>query len=391
MGSHTRSFDNKFSTLLLIALIYPMGPAAIILMPMIVGGVIDGYGFTQQQAGNIASIEGVGVVIASFLSVLWLRKLPWNKVIFVCFLLMAVLNVISANLNEYIPLLITRGIVGIIEGSVFAVAVAALGDTKEPDKAFGVAQAIQGLFMFAGFASAPYLIQNFGLAGFFYLFSATSVVMMLTVFRFPEQGIDHVKLTKEAHGDNHTVLIWLGVIASFIFCVNIFGIWAFIERIGQAALLSSEDIGFALGLSQVFAIGGGLATAMFSDRFGRILPLLVVVIGQSLALWVLIGQFTSFSFYIATGVFQALFVVGISYQMGMVAKLDVKGKFLVIVTAAQGLGAAFGPSITATLISDGNDYSSAIEFSITACIVSILVFLYIEYRSQHLYLKAEAT
>jgi len=382
MGSHILKLDNSFSKLLLIACVYPMGPAAIILMPMIVGGVIDSYGFSEQQAGNLASIEGMGLVLASLLSVLWVRKLPWKKVLFLCLLLMAALNFLSANLTEYLPLIVTRGLHGLIAGSLFAITVAALGDNTEPDKAFGVAQAIQGVLMFGGFVCAPYLVHTYGIAGLFYLFTGTSIVMMLSIFNFPEQEVNHVKVFEKSQGNNHTLLIWLGLIASFVFCVNIFGIWAFIERIGLAAQLSSEDIGFGLGISQIFAIGGGIAAAIFSDRYGRTFPLLVVLIGQILALWTLVGQFTSLSFYLATGVFQALFVIGISYQMGIVAKLDIKGKFLVLMTAAQGLGAAFGPSITASLIREGSDYSGAIEFSMLACLLSILVFLFIEYRTQ---------
>lgn len=384
MGSHILKLDNSFSKLLLIACVYPMGPAAIILMPMIVGGVIDSYGFSEQQAGNLASIEGMGLVLASLLSVLWVRKLPWKKILFLCLLLMAALNFLSANLTEYLPLIVTRGLHGLIAGSLFAITVAALGDNTEPDKAFGVAQAIQGVLMFGGFVCAPYLVHTYGIAGLFYLFTGTSIVMMLSIFNFPEQEVNHVNVSEKSQGNSHTLLIWLGLVASFVFCVNIFGIWAFIERIGLAAQLSSEDIGFGLGISQIFAIGGGIAAAVFSDRYGRILPLLAVLIGQILALWTLVGQFTSLSFYLATGVFQALFVIGISYQMGIVAKLDIKGKFLVLMTAAQGLGAAFGPSITASLIREGNDYSSAIEFSMLACLLSILVFLFIEYRTQFL-------
>ena len=40
--------------------------------------------------------------------------------------------------------------------------------------------------------------------------------------------------------------------------------------------------------------------------------------------------------------FQALFIVAVSYQMGAIAVLDIKGRFLVMMTAAQGLGAAIG-------------------------------------------------
>ena len=57
-------FDDRLPTTLLFSLLYPIGPAAIVLMPMIVGGLIDGYGYTDQQAANIAALEGMGLVVS---------------------------------------------------------------------------------------------------------------------------------------------------------------------------------------------------------------------------------------------------------------------------------------------------------------------------------------
>ena len=81
MGKNKNQFDHSLSTTLLISIIYPLGPAAIILMPMIIGGVIDTFGFSEQQAGAIASLEGMGLVIASAAAVFWIRKTSWTKIL----------------------------------------------------------------------------------------------------------------------------------------------------------------------------------------------------------------------------------------------------------------------------------------------------------------------
>lgn len=209
-------------------------------------------------------------------------------------------------------------------------------------------------------------------------------MMMLTLLRFPSQGLDRATLAGSAGRDeNHTALIWLGLIASVVFFINVFGFWAFVERIGQAAQLPANTIGFALGISQVMAIAGALAAALASDRYGRYLPLLIVLIGQSLALFALIGKFGSMTFFITTGAFQALFIVAVSYQMGAIAKLDIKGRYLVMMTAAQGLGAALGPAIAAALIGEGNDYGGIMQMAALFCFTSTLIFLFIIFRSRN--------
>ncbi len=379
------SFDHRLSTTLIICIVYPLGPAAIILMPMIVGGLIDGFGFSEQQAANIASLEGLGLVFASVFAAVWIRKYSWVRALSFAFFLYAFLNVVSANLDGYMPLLVMRFLTGLAGGNLFAITVAALGDNQEPDRAFGLAQAAQGVMMLAGFLAAPYLLQAWNVSALYYMLAAASVLVALTLFRFPAQGRHRAASTGSSEqGGNTTALIWLGLFASFIFFVNVFGFWAFVERIGQAAQLPVNTIGLALGISQVMAIVGALAVALASDRYGRFIPLLIVLIGQSLALFVLIGKFGSATFFLSTGAYQALFIVAVSYQMGAMAKLDIKGRFLVMMTAAQGLGAAVGPAVAAALIREGNDYSGIMQMAVLFCFISTLLFMFIIYRSRNL-------
>ncbi len=390
MSRYRKEFDHKLSTTVLISILYPLGPAAIILSPMIVGGVIDSYGFTEQQAGMLASLEGMGLVVASILATVWIRKRSWTGVLFFGLLLTAALNLISSNLDEFVPLTIVRFFAGFTGGTVFAVAVVALGDNREPDRAFGIAQAMQGAMMFVAFTAAPPLMRAFGVSGLFYMLAAASILMMLSLFRFPDQGVIRTELATEAEaGNGNTRLIWLGLFASFIFFLNIFGLWAFVERIGQAAQLPPNTIGLALGVSQIAAIGGALAAALASDRYGRTVPLLIVLVGQSLVLWALVGKFGSVTFFIGTSIFQALFMIAVSYQMGAIARIDIKGKFLVLMTAAQGLGAAFGPSIAAVLIREGDDYSGINLMAGFCCLFGCLLFVFIIRRSHQLMAAAD--
>jgi len=376
------SFDHGLSTTLLISVVYPLGPAAIILMPMIVGGLIDSYGFSEQQAANIASMEGLGLVAASVFAAVWIRRVSWLKALFLAFLLYATLNIVSANLDEFTLLLITRFLTGLAGGSLFSVTIAALGDNREPDRAFGFAQAVQGAMMLAGFAAAPYLLQAWNVQSIYYMLAAAAILMMLTLFRFPAAGlIRSASQETDRQQAGNIGLIWLGLAASIIFFVNVFGFWAFVERIGQAGNLPAKTIGLALGISQIMAIVGALAAVLASDRYGRYWPLLIVLIGQSMALFSLMGHFGAVVYFVSTGAFQALFIVAVSYQMGAIAKLDVKGHYLVMMTAAQGLGAAFGPSIAAELIHDGNDYGGILWMAALFCLISTALFLWIIYRS----------
>ena len=377
------AFDHRLSTTLIICLVYPLGPAAMILVPMIVGGLIDTYGYTEEQAANIASVEGLGLVVASVVAAFWIRNLSWVRALFVSFVVYAVLNIASANVSAFTPLLILRFLAALAGGSVFAVTVAALGDNRAPDRAFGLAQAVQGVMMLAGFAAAPYLIQAWGVGAMYYMLAAASIVMLAVLLRFPAEGEVRGVAAGLEHADTgHTALIWLGLFMSVVFFVNVFGFWAFVERIGQSAGLSANTIGLALGVSQIMAIFGALAAAAASDRYGRYLPLAIVLVGQSIALFALLGDFGATVYFASTGAFQALFFLAVAYQMGAIAQLDINGRYLVMMTAAQGLGAAIGPSLAAGLIRNGSDFSGVIQLAVVCCLVSTIAFFFIIYRSR---------
>jgi predicted MFS family arabinose efflux permease len=353
-------------------------------MPLLVGGMIDDLGFSEQQAGYVAAIEGAGLVLASLVTALWIRKVSWTKALAVAFIATALINIVSANLVEFLPFLLLRFLAGFSAGTIFALTVAALGDNREPDRAFGIAQIVQGAMMFVAFAGGAYILAHWSVSELYYMLAAASLLMLLTLVRYPSQGAQRV-VPHGVAGDtpNYTRLIWVGLIASLLFFTSIFGFWAYIERVAQVAGLSIETIGLALGISQFAAIIGASAAAIASDRYGRTTPLVLVLVWQMLVLWLLVGQFTPMIFYIGAGLFQALFVVANSYQLGVISKIDIRGNFLVLVTGFQGLGAAVGPGIAASLIDHG-DYSRINQMAGAFCFVSILMFFFIIYRTRHI-------
>jgi predicted MFS family arabinose efflux permease len=376
--SNTHLLDHSLSQTTLISAIYPVGPAAIIVMPMIVGGLIDSYGFSEQQAGAVASAEGVGLVLGLLMAALWIRTVRWRSSLFVGLAGYALLNFGSSMAEGHTQIMALRFLSGYIGGCVFAIVVAALGDNREPDRAFGIGQAVQGLLMGLLFMLAPLLMSIFGVNGVFYMMAALALLAILFLPRFPQSGVIQIAVT-DGNGGSETpfkvmALLYLSLFGGFVYYLAVFGFWGFIERIGMQAGLEPDAIGLGLGVSQLAAIMGALIAAGAAQRFGRFVPLLVALLGQLCVLWLLIGQFSSLAFYAGACAYQGLYVMATSYQLGVVATLDNKGKFIVIMTALQGLGAALGPSIAASLVSDG-DYSALNWAAAGALVFSLGLFL----------------
>ena len=375
---HSDEVNHGLGQTTLISAIYPVGPAAIILMPLIVGGLVDSYGFTEQQAGAIATAEGIGLVLGLLTAAFWVRSVNWRSALLAGLAVYAALNFGSSLTEGYTGILALRFLSGFLGGGVFAVIVAALGDNREPDRAFGIAQAVQGLVMGLLFAGAPALMAASGINTLFYLMASLAVVTMVFLPRFPQRGAINSgsEFPEKVVPSSEPVPIamYFGLFGGFLYYLAVFGFWGFIERMGMQAGLEDSTVGYALGISQLAAIFGALLAAGAAQRFGRFLPLLIALLGQLWVLWVLVGQFSSWSFYVGACAYQGLYVMATSYQLGVIAQLDSKGKFIVVMTALQGLGAALGPSIAAALINDG-DYSGINAASAVALVLSLGLFL----------------
>ena len=372
--------DHSLRQTTLISAIYPVGPAAIILMPLIVGGLVDSYGFSEQQAGVIATGEGIGLVLGLLTAALWVRSVTWRLALLVGLTTYAALNFGSPLVDGHAGILVLRFLSGFVGGGVFAIVVAALGDNREPDRAFGIAQAVQGLVMGALFAWAPSLMSESGINSLFYLMAILALTTMIFVPQFPRRGVvDAAPVPADSTGDlpsSAPILLYLGLFGGFAYYLAVFGFWGFIERMGIRAGLEESTIGYALGISQLAAISGALLAAGAAQRFGRFLPLLIALVGQLWVLWVLVGQFSAWAFYAGACAYQGLYVMATSYQLGVIAHLDSKGKFIVVMTALQGLGAALGPSIAAALINEG-DYSGINTAAAVTLTASLGLFLYL--------------
>jgi MFS family permease len=201
--SNTHLLDHSLSQTTLISAIYPVGPAAIIVMPMIVGGLIDSYGFSEQQAGAVASAEGVGLVLGLLMAALWIRTVRWRSSLFVGLAGYALLNFGSSMAEGHTQIMALRFLSGYIGGCVFAIVVAALGDNREPDRAFGIGQAVQGLLMGLLFMLAPLLMSIFGVNGVFYMMAALALLAILFLPRFPQSGVIQIAVT-DSNGGSET-------------------------------------------------------------------------------------------------------------------------------------------------------------------------------------------
>ncbi|MFQ5660718.1 MAG: MFS transporter [Gammaproteobacteria bacterium] len=380
---------DRFSALAAGSILFAVGPIAIILMPMIVGSYVEDLGFTVKEAGFLASAEATGMCLASIAALLWVVRVNWRLVAGLGIGLYIVANLAAIGIDSFMPMLCCRVLASFGSGTAFAVSVASLGNYRNPERAYACGAIVQSTLQIIAFALSPQIVQKWGADGMFLMLVVIALFVALSLPWLPAHGS---RGTKRQHMDVaagnglNLVPVTVSLVASLLYFISVVGFWTYLERIGDAAGLSTTLIGFALAASMGFSLAGGAAAAWLSDRYGRVLPLSLATAGQVVVLVLLVGDIDATVFTAGATIFFTLWVFLNAYQMALVAVVDISGRFVVLVPAFQGAGAIIGPAVAALLIKDGSYLPVNIMAGFFA-VASLVLFIYIvlRYTDRRLY------
>jgi MFS family permease len=151
-------------------------------------------------------------------------------------------------------------------------------------------------------------------------------------------------------------------------------VWAFAERIGVAAGFDSSQISPVVASNLLASAAGSVLAMLLGTRFGRRRTLLAGMMLMVAAILALSWSET-YGLY-AIGIVGLGFTVGfvLPYQMGTLAGLDTEGRFVVLITAAQGIGSAAGPALGGVAVDMGGLQSLVIA-AVVALVLGAFLFL----------------
>jgi len=161
-------------------------------MPFFVGGLISELGFTQAQANLISSAEIAGMALSSLLGAAWIGRFNWRHV--ALFALFAVLagNLLSCFVENFQVLVATRFITGLLgHGTAFALGIAAIGSTSQPDRNFGFTIASQVVMGALTALIVPKTIATYGIEGMCVPAAILAVVAMVFMPKLATSGHAH--------------------------------------------------------------------------------------------------------------------------------------------------------------------------------------------------------
>ncbi len=345
-----RSLNHWFTVLSAVSM-SAASVAVFLLMPMLVGSMVEQLGLTEAQAGYRLSSYFAGYTLICLSGYFWIRRFNWQYTAALAYLLL-ILGLLMSGWVDTTLLYLTLFIAGAGAGALLGLSLTLISDMENPDRIFGwqmlAQQSLPAVLLFI----LPLVLADN--AGFHNLVVVIVVALSLTLFSLkgiPSAGNKSTEISTggfEWHQDRKVLFM---LVAVGLYFTALSGVWAFVERFADAQGIRAEDSGFALALALVAGAVGGIVAAVIAGRVSRAAILVVLSITFIL---VFSGYATDFSFWgflIASMTFSFCWNVCMAFQQGLIAELDVRGRFMVLLPAAIAAGAMLGPGLAGYLIS----------------------------------------
>ena len=114
-------------------------------MPMVIGTMATTFSFSESELGDIIAVFNLTFTLIAIASLFFLRRINWK---FAAFLgsAVAVASLLAVTLtSSYQSITILFGVMGIGIGGLYALGMVVMGDSENPDRAFGVKLGLEAL------------------------------------------------------------------------------------------------------------------------------------------------------------------------------------------------------------------------------------------------------
>ncbi len=388
---HEKSVFDRWQSIVIALYMTLVGYGVLVGVPVISTAWVTQLGFSEVEVGRVAGADLGGLSLGAVLTAMVIGR--WNRrgIVLLGAGLAIGANTLCMVMVEYQSVLWLRFFAGIGSGLYTAVAVATLGATSNPARAYNLM-----LFAFA-FSQAlelhflPQLTMN-GIYLVFIGFYAFGLLFLAWLPARPvDKALDVTLDVPEEDGGHHTEhrhvpawVPWLVLGAILATYINIGAYWTYIELASLASDATPEWVGKVLVWTSFCSILGCLFATLISNRFGLARPLLVTLFVQAIIVGMLANGINDRILVVSLFSFNFLWIFVDVYQMATVANVDHSGRFAALMPGAQGLGQIIGPNIAASILAAGFGYRGVFIMCAVASLVGmgIYAFMYLRLRRE---------
>ena len=381
---NSNEFDNPSAIIAAVILGFA-GTGVAMGLPLLVGSMADSLGFSEKELGWLASSDMGGLLIGSVLTSLLVAKTNRRTLAASGLLLVILANYFSTQSPELIPLMLSRLCAGIGAGICYSTCTASLAGSYNAARTFSIllfVLVVMNAFIFYIF---PIIDGKWGVNGIFmfYLLEAIPILLVLPLLpRYCAEETDHSGVvTKEDTSITQSkipdILPRLCLLAVFSFYLLVGAYWAFIERAGVSADLSSGFISSTLTWGQIFSLSGTVTALWLARRYGQSKPLLFALMVMIVTMLILAARVDATTFIFSIFSFSFFWIFIDVFQLGTLSNIDHSGRYAAMVPACQGAAQAIAPTMAGILLSYQLGYSSVMIMCALATAVALYVYYYV--------------
>lgn len=369
---HPTEFDGWRSVSLALYMTL-VGYAVLVGVPVISTAWVELLGFTEEQVGRVAGADLGGLSLGAVITSLFVARINRRRLVLVSVAIVVLSNGLCTVFTDYETVLWLRVGAGFGSGIYTAVAVATLGGTSKPARAYNLM-----LFAFA-FSQAlemqvlPMLSMN----GIYLAFIGCYLIGLPFLRWIPAHPIEKVAVdsTDQAEVPHVPAYIpWLVLAAIFFTYINIGSYWTYIELASLKAGIDAEYVGRLLVWTSFFSLIGCAVATVISNRFGLARPLLIALFTMAAIVGMLSVGINDVNILVSMFSFNLLWIFVDVYQMATVANVDRSGAFASLMPGAQGLGQIVGPNLAATILGAGMGYSKVFIMCALAALAGMSIY-----------------
>lgn len=369
----------SFYSLSLISLLGTLGASALMVMPILVYSYVDFAGFTESDAGLIASTNLFGIAVSAIIVTFGVRRWPLRTMSLWGLVILIVGDFATASTSELAYFQVARFISGLGGGTVFATVMAAIARLSFAEKGYGIFMVFQFGVSAILIVLLEMLLIGWGITTLFYVLGGLAAMSMLLLPVLSHY--DDIKVQQDSSKIDWVAILSLpailSILAVLLFEAGNSALWVYFERVGADIGFASEKLAAALGASTFLAILGGFAVMVIGTRFGRFIPVTIGIVLISLTAYFVFSVDTLFEYGLASFLFQASWAFTLPFIQGAQAEMDRLGSVAVAGQFATMLGASLGPFVAAFGISGGGIGMLSfivIAFYLSSCVVVGPVF-----------------
>ncbi len=353
-----------------------IGVFALMLMPIVPGVLIAQLGFSPEAATSVISAEVGGGALASILAMFWISRVNWRVAIVFSIAVVVLGNVASVYVTDVSTLTLIRFLVGLLgQGTAFAIGIALIGSTNDPDKNFGFVIAAQVAFGVITLLTLQRFVNDLDSVGGIYIPLAVIALVGLPLIRKLPAGFDALPAEHASQSGGSIMLPIIGLAVMLIWCSGLGAMWAFVAQIGVDRGLEPVMAQQALAISSGVAILGAFAAAALAGKgVNRFMPVTIALLVQAGMAWLLQYQTSWVDLAIKASVFQIFWNLTGPFIMGAIASSDPGGKVSVLIPAAQTAGFAIGPMVALAFMTEGS-FLAANLTTIICCLIAVVIFI----------------